>query len=465
MLDASIFQRFQRKSPLDFEQERNALETSKLNRELNKQRVEENQLALATKKRDQEEGNRLQELQRGMSGVDPKEYASRYRQAGFFKQADEADKTLLSLEKDTTDIAEKKAKISKEDFDLIKEKTKFAGNGWGFVRNNPTPQAAERMLSTLEANNIYSPEKVQKIRDEIAKRPGEIAKIAEEAYTFSLEAKDQLEKYETRNLGGTSRVESINPVTGKRTTVSEDKITEGEAERLRREQSARDSAAGRAVSMRGQNMSDARAREAGNIQKDAARSQVIQTDEGFSLVDKGTGKVTSLTDASGKPLSPKLKDAPPAVQRAMIENGANLRRAESALRLVSGENVGEAAGDKSATGLKGYLPNQVLNRVDPKGVDARAAIADLGSLVIHERSGAAVTAAEFPRLAPFIPTEKDDAPTVKKKLKRFVQVYKDEMSAAQSAYGPDSGYRQLGKSPSAPGANRVKFDAQGNVVP
>ena len=33
--------------------------------------------------------------------------------------------------------------------------------------------------------------------------------------------------------------------------------------------------------------------------------------------------------------------------------------------------------------------------------------------VIHSRSGAAVTAAEFPRLAPFIPSEKDDADTVK----------------------------------------------------
>jgi hypothetical protein len=59
--------------------------------------------------------------------------------------------------------------------------------------------------------------------------------------------------------------------------------------------------------------------------------------------------------------------------------------------------------------------------------------------VIHDRSGAAVTAAEFPRLAPFIPTEKDDPPTVKKKLKMFVQNYKALVDDSAEFYR-SSGY-------------------------
>jgi hypothetical protein len=162
------------------------------------------------------------------------------------------------------------------------------------------------------------------------------------------------------------------------------------------------------------------------------------------LVDpRDPGSAKPITTSDGTPLGPKLKDAPAAVQKAMIENGTNLRRAERALALVQGKNVGGAKGDTAATGWKGYLPNQILNRVDGEGVETRAAVADLGSLVIHDRSGAAVSASEFPRLAPFIPSEKDDAATVKKKLEHFVRVYKDEMAATEQAYGPDSGYRQI----------------------
>jgi len=184
-----------------------------------------------------------------------------------------------------------------------------------------------------------------------------------------------------------------------------------------------------------------------DLQREAARVVVVDTAEGPALADKGTGKVRVLTGADGNPLGRKLKDLPASVQTALISNSTNLRRAENALALVQGKDIGDAKGDKNATGLKGYLPNQVLNRIDPLGVDARAQIADLGSLVIHERSGAAVTAAEFPRLAPFIPTEKDDPPTVQKKLKRFIQVYKEEMAATDQMYGPESGYRQLGGRP------------------
>lgn len=123
-------------------------------------------------------------------------------------------------------------------------------------------------------------------------------------------------------------------------------------------------------------------------------------------------------EASGKPM-------PASAAKSLLENQTNLRRAEQALELAQGKELpGGIKGDTAATGLKGLIPNQVLNRIDPAGVDTRAAIADLGSMVIHDRSGAAVTAAEFPRLAPFIPSPTDDAETVQKKLRQFVSSYR-----------------------------------------
>jgi hypothetical protein len=170
------------------------------------------------------------------------------------------------------------------------------------------------------------------------------------------------------------------------------------------------------------------------------KGQVVQTDQGVVLVDPRGGTAQPVT-LNGQPLQPKLKDIPATANASVTTNLQNLTRAETALALVKGENVGAAEGDKSATGWKGYLPNQLLNRVDPSGVDARAAIADLGSMVIHDRSGAAVTASEFPRLAPFVPTEKDDQATIIKKLSRFIDVYKQETNAMADTYSRDQGYK------------------------
>lgn len=194
------------------------------------------------------------------------------------------------------------------------------------------------------------------------------------------------------------------------------------------------------------NLGVARARE--GREASAPKGQIVQTDQGTLLVDPRTGSSTPVVGPDGKPVGPKLRDVPASAQAAMVTNATNLRRAELALKLAEGTDVGVMQGDRSATGIKGILPDTLLQRVDPKGVDARAAIADIGSLVIHDRSGAAVTASEFPRLAPFIPNRTDDAETVKKKLRRFVQVYREEISAQQEAYGPASGYRG---GPAAPG--------------
>jgi len=64
-----------------------------------------------------------------------------------------------------------------------------------------------------------------------------------------------------------------------------------------------------------------------------------------------------------------------------------------------------------------------LQFADKKGSALRAIGANIGSLKILERSGAAVTAAEFPRLKPFIPKDGDSNATVLMKLIGFSREY------------------------------------------
>lgn len=147
-------------------------------------------------------------------------------------------------------------------------------------------------------------------------------------------------------------------------------------------------------------------------------------------------------DASGGPTKP----LPSSAAKSIFENQQNLRRAEQALALINGAEVRDtqgnvvAKGDKDATGFKGFVPDALLQRMDSGGNATRAAIADLGSLIIHDRSGAAVTAAEFPRLQPFIPSAKDDPATVRTKLNRFVQEYRNVTNEMADFYS-QSGYK------------------------
>jgi hypothetical protein len=149
--------------------------------------------------------------------------------------------------------------------------------------------------------------------------------------------------------------------------------------------------------------------------------------------DKAAILGRDVSGAGGKPM-------PASAAGGLLENMTNLRRAQDAYALLSGKDVGQMKGDPDATGFKGFMPNGALNRVDPAGVDTRAAMADLGSLVVHDRSGAAVTAAEFPRLAPFIPQATDDAVTARKKVANFMRVYQSVVDDQVNFY-TESGYK------------------------
>jgi hypothetical protein len=139
-------------------------------------------------------------------------------------------------------------------------------------------------------------------------------------------------------------------------------------------------------------------------------------------------------NAPGTPFVGKgaSKPIPDNINLAILKNDQNIKGLQNTINLL--------AKYPDAVGVKGNLPQDVLNRTDPKGVDARAGIADVGSLVLHDRSGAAVTASESPRLMPFIPAIKDDVGTANKKLKRMLQIAKDDQLGLTQTYSKEQGY-------------------------
>lgn len=195
--------------------------------------------------------------------------------------------------------------------------------------------------------------------------------------------------------------------------------------------------------------------------------QMVTTQEGVFQVGRD-GKATPVmangVPLTGKPVQPPGKALPVSAAQKLMENNQNLRKAEQALALIEGGDVKGIKGDKNATGWKGYVPDAILQRTDPQGIATRAAIGDLGSMVIHDRSGAAVTAAEFPRLKPFIPQTTDDPVTVKKKLNRFAQEYRALVEETTEFY-KGSGYNVPDLAPSGvqPKNNSVR-DAADKIL-
>ncbi len=164
------------------------------------------------------------------------------------------------------------------------------------------------------------------------------------------------------------------------------------------------------------------------------------------------------------------KVIPASAQTQILENIQNSKKAQKALALISGRDVGALKGDTKATGFWKTLLNvgnaTALNKSDEEGAATRAAIADLGSMVIHDRSGAAVTASESPRLMPFIPTNWDSPSTIKTKLKRFLQEYNSIIQDQSQQYSPEAGYTEsplikqyLGEMPAAIFDSKQEADA------
>ena len=182
------------------------------------------------------------------------------------------------------------------------------------------------------------------------------------------------------------------------------------------------------------------------------RPQYIQTDAGLvavpNVLKPGQAPVgVPVMGANGENLGKPLKDIPAVVNTAISQNDIALKKIDRALALNSGKQItlpdgSKIQGDADATGFwKGLTPQYILNSWDPSGVDTRAFIADIGSLKVHDRSGAAVMASETPRLKPFIPSINDSSAVAAKKLGQFKAEYADIQNNFAETYSREQGYR------------------------
>lgn len=182
---------------------------------------------------------------------------------------------------------------------------------------------------------------------------------------------------------------------------------------------------------RGQNMVDSRSRESQSLQKqgldlqrEAARTQVIETPQGVMLVDKATGQARPAT-VNGQPVTGKQSAA---VEKEMVSIRQQNSIIDGALAAVK-KTPGAFSLTRGMATMAGALPESLAGRMDSdQERQARSYVYNNVSKVINERAGAAQSAQELARLRSFLPAETDNAEQIISKLEAF-KTYLADMEA------------------------------------
>ena len=191
----------------------------------------------------------------------------------------------------------------------------------------------------------------------------------------------------------------------------------------------------------------ARADAKAKADADRAMRATMADDKNALLRELGAGR---RADAAAARLAKTgVEKALPAAQsKAWINNNTALNRIDETLQLIED--------NPDAFGAQNYLPDALTQRLPGQsfggGVGTRAPVADIGSLKIHDRSGAAVTVGEMPRLVPFIPKTTDTSGVVATKLKNLKREF-ELMNNEIVNYAGDMGYKAPTSAPRQAGAS------------
>lgn len=149
---------------------------------------------------------------------------------------------------------------------------------------------------------------------------------------------------------------------------------------------------------------------------------------------------------------PDRKDIPPTHKMVYVENNKSLKAIDDAIQEVM-DNPG-------AFGVKNMLGDTVSQRIDPKGVGARAKVMGVSAIKRHDISGAAISATESPNLQPFIPSTSDTPEAIVQKLEKMKGEFQTINDQIGQMYSPAEGYGALPTTAPTQGAKPALSDEE-----
>lgn len=146
-------------------------------------------------------------------GNDSQANYNRLLQTGNLKVAQDYQKGILDQQKVASEAKSKELETAQRRLDI-------AGQAFGFVRANPTLENANAAIDYLGQNGVWDPQQVAQYKAHVAANPAQISALADQAFRTALDAKEQLAKVSSVNVGGQTITQGVDPVSGRVTQLA-----------------------------------------------------------------------------------------------------------------------------------------------------------------------------------------------------------------------------------------------------
>ncbi|MGI4846164.1 MAG: hypothetical protein ACRYF7_22980 [Janthinobacterium lividum] len=336
-------------------------------------------------------GNKLLELVRGLpANTTDEQRISALKGGGYFDEADRLETSMLNRQKTGAEVKAKEWEAQSKKLDL-------AGQAFGYVRQNPTMEAAHQVLDYLGANGVYPPETVAQFKSMVAADPSKIASLADTAFRTVLGAKEQLMKVDTRNLGGATQTIGTDPLSGQTKVLSTAVNTQSPDS----EAADRRAAADRASAER------------------RARAQIEAGRVPSGYRQQADGSLVAIPGGPADPNSPTGKQ-PTEFQGKSAIFGARAEEADRIISELEGQYSPAGINAKNAAasiwgvgGVLGAIGNSKLSEASQRADQAKR---DFINAVLRQESGAAIAESEFDNAnKQYFPQPGDSAAVIKQK--------------------------------------------------
>lgn len=298
-----------------------------------------------------------------------------------FTEADEATAKVGKLKSETGEI----------DFNVAKKRMEVSAGALQSLVMNPnvTHDDVIRTMASLVQQGVVTPEQGQAAVRNLPGRPEQLRQYLMQEGMKVMDAAKRLEaltpKLTEVNSGKVKSFVDTNPITNPggpqpiqlTTTPGEDLSA--------------------STQRRGQNMTDARSREANQLTREA-NANVYDTERGV-LVNKATGLARPAATMDGQPIGPKNKDLTDAQAKALLF-GTRMQESNAILDKLAASgtdmpSVVKTAADKTPLlgGVLGAAANATV--ASPNQQKAEQAQRDFINAVLRRESGAVISEPEF----------------------------------------------------------------------
>lgn len=442
MASPNVFAAFARpvKSVQEYDDEADAREVSRLALQ-EKRRA--NALAELTSQQQAADRTALQRYA-AESGGDQNKLVAALRGSGsmgLMTQADAIQKAQLELRKADAEVGNKQALTGKTEFETQEGKRKAAIQQVAALNS---PDEAIQLLNQQVTAGAIPMQAAQALERMVRSDPKWQVRLV----LGINDPKEMLAALQPHMQNAGGALVNTNPLAGP--------TGQGAPTAIPITQSA-DNKATQETARRGQNMSDARSREANSLTREA-NATVYDPDRGL-LINKGNGLARPAVSFDGKPIAAKT---PESTKKELASIDSQLAVLDGALKDVRG-TPGAFSFKRGLATMTGPLTESIAGRLDSSAErDARSYVFNVVSKVINERAGAAQSAQELARLRSFLPAETDNAEQVADKLESFKGYLSDlgnglQQGRYQPQPKPGAGDRK--------GPAQIKDDAGYNALP